>query len=177
MEGHGKGLELLWSIHSLIDSSLIFNPSFLSSFPPSYPSCGNCTYPSVFIDINMRPVRISSEGPEVVSDSQYQHDQQSPDKYLVPFSERFEREPTVPVLQKLPDANQTSPQPQLYSPPPKGYDNLPYMTHDQDHERHDRGFPLLTTILLVLVAFLIGGGIAGGVGGAMVVKKQDKIAR
>lgn len=127
----------------------------------------------------MRPVRISSEGPEVVSDSRYQHEQHSPDKYLVPFSERFDRQPTIPVIQTLPDEHQTSPQPQLYSPPPKGYDNLPYMTHDQDRERHerDRGFPLLTTILLVLVAFIIGGGIAGGVGGAMVVKRQDKIAR
>jgi hypothetical protein len=116
----------------------------------------------------MRPVRISSEGPEVVPDPRHE----SPDKYLVPFPEIFDRPPML-FKQKQPDERE--PEPAIFTPPLKGYDLLPYGA--QDNSRPNRSFGLITTLILALVCFLIGGGIGGGVGGAIAVKNQAKISR
>lgn len=97
---------------------------------------------------------------------------QSPDKYLVPFSERFHR-PSTLFLQKQSDAQE--PDPALFTPPPPTrYEPQPFVPQDDGRGRY-RSFGLITTFVLALAAFLIGGGIGGGVGGAIAAKNQAKI--
>lgn len=117
----------------------------------------------------MRPVRKSSEGPEVVQSPQLQ----SPDKYLVAFSDRFERPSTI-FQQKL--SEEPKQKQQLTYIPPSGHYSSP--THDLSEARSQaRPFGLLSILILSLFTFLVGGGIGGGVGGVIAAKNQDKISR
>lgn len=119
----------------------------------------------------MRPVRKSSEGPEVVSPG-FPSPLQSPDKYLVPFSGSFDRPSTIFQQKHFRD-----PQAELNLLPslPKSCDHLSFTSRER-HRRH-RPIGTISISLLALFTFLLGGGIGGGVGGALVAKKQARISR
>lgn len=119
---------------------------------------------------SMRPVRRSSEGPEVVPSPRVE----SPDKYLVPFSDRFNRPSTI-FQQKLSEEPEEEHPSARHPQHPVGRDDFSYVS--QEDGAYRRSFGLLTIVLLSLLAFLVGGGIGGGVGGAIAVKNQDKISR
>lgn len=153
----------------------------------------------------MRPVRRSSEAPEVVPDSRLQ----TPDKYYIPPSFASAEQPFFPpgilgiaeqqkkdsdrrrenyfqggrihdgedgnvVVNNFPPHPACSP---VYDTPPRtrtGYDPVPYGIKTSDGPA-GRAFKVLPTIILLAIAFLIGGGIGGGVGGALIVKEKGKV--
>jgi len=144
--------------------------------------------------MEMRPLRKSSEAPEVVND----RDLFSPDKYMV--SEAFDGQgrlfPYKANLPYQPDDRpleaEVFPSPRTPDfPPPRAYNPLsPQRGHDpldlppisqvdvQQHERRRNGaFGLIGMILLALVAFLVGGALGGGIGGSIVVKEKAKVSR
>ena len=109
----------------------------------------------------MHRLRLSSEGPEVVS--------QIPDKFFVPYTNRS---PRSALYQKQLDAKgETSlfPLPLIREP-------SRFEEEEQDRYCGARSCSLVT-VLLVIGAFLLGGGIGGGIGGAFIVKDKAKISR
>ena len=120
----------------------------------------------------MRPVRKSSEGPEVV------HPILS-DKYAI--SERLERARVGrwTQYQKQVDPYQVETRNFPLSPPlpPSPMPSLPSNIVPDRVEKpraRRKTFGLITTIVLVLVAFLVGGGVGGGIGGSLVAKEKSK---
>lgn len=120
----------------------------------------------------MRPVRKSSEGPEVVHTV-------LPDKYAI--SERLERARVGrwTQYQKQVDPYQVETRNFPLSPPlpPSPMPSLPSNIVPDRVEKpraRRKTFRLITTIILVVVAFLVGGGVGGGIGGALVAKEKSK---
>jgi len=143
--------------------------------------------------MEMRPVRKSSEGPEVVNSGHLD----TPDKYMV--SEDFDHGRLFPYKANIPYQPDDRPlEAEVFLsprtpdfPPPRAYDPLsPQRGHDpldlppisqadvRQHEQRRRGaFGLIGMILLALVAFLVGGALGGGIGGSMVVKEKAKVSK
>jgi hypothetical protein len=110
----------------------------------------------------MRPSRISSEAPEVVSPAD-----QEINLTVSTWAERYKRGGSQSQSQKQVDDRETE---------TKNYPHTPRPTYDivppngvEEQNRRGKVCGLITTIVLVVVAFLIGGGIGGGVGGAIAV--------
>lgn len=117
----------------------------------------------------MQPSRLSSEAPEVVpgqiqvenlvyinyEEGRYKRASSEDSHYLKPWDER-ERENKKLV-----------PTPQII------YDQISYQ---EKPVRRRRTFGLVTTIIFVLAAFFIGGGIGGGVGAALAAKEKSRYA-
>lgn len=110
----------------------------------------------------MHRLRLSSEGPEVVS--------QIPDKFFVPY---LNRSPRSALYQKQIDGKSPVP---LYPIP-----SLREGSSGFDEDQQDRGFARgsisLFTTLLIIAAFLLGGGVGGGIGGAFISKDRATIAK
>ncbi|TVY46317.1 hypothetical protein LOCC1_G005407 [Lachnellula occidentalis] len=113
----------------------------------------------------MRPLRKSSEGPEVVQPYY-------PDKYAV--SEKLEsaRMGRWTQSQKQVDPYRVETR-NFPSPMPKLPSNI-VPDRVERIGRKGKTFGLITTIILVIIAFLVGGGIGGGIGGAMAAKDKSK---
>lgn len=142
-----------------------------------------------------RPQRISSEAPEVVP--------QQPDLFVAnspSHVEKFKRKKGTHYEKQL--AGYQSPGLDSRSPTPGdgvGYETPASVSSPRGTEREyqtpgalydlssyglqvaaeppyqgRRVFGLVTTILLVIVAFIIGGGVGGGIGGAIAAKNKDK---
>lgn len=145
----------------------------------------------------MHPPRLSSDAPEVVRPPH----QESPDKYIVRFSERFTH-PATHLFQYKPPSSTPSDgrSPELQqgrgqgsplfdrdtvfpSPPrgyePRGYDPLPFPNGSQRQEKRRKGRQcgLWVVVVLVVTAFLLGGGIGGGVGGAFALVDESKLSK
>lgn len=113
-------------------------------------------------DRSMRPVRISSEGPEVIP--------KIPDRYFAPYTQGDQpRDPKATQYQKQVD------QIPLFPPPPTGGRSV-RREPEQQQSRYRRPSGSLFTILLAIGAFLLGGGIGGGIGGAFIAKDRSKIS-
>ncbi|RDL35902.1 uncharacterized protein BP5553_06514 [Venustampulla echinocandica] len=122
-----------------------------------------------------RPVRRSSEGPEVVD--------HQPEKHFCRYSDIGERlrrgrvgNGTLSQKQLDPDEVETRSYPSPVLPP---FPRLPRNIVPEFVERprdRQRTCGLLMTIFLILAAFIIGGGIGGGVGGALVIKEKSRNA-
>jgi hypothetical protein len=112
----------------------------------------------------MHRLRLSSEGPEVVS--------HIPDKYYVPYTQRSPYTRSALYQKQVENKGQIP----LFPLPPSR-ESSPQFEEDEP----DRGFGVrscsLFTILIVIGAFLLGGGIGGGIGGAFIAKDQAKISR
>jgi len=123
----------------------------------------------------MRPVRKSSEGPEVVQPI-------LSDKYAI--SERLERARIGrwTQYQKQVDPYQVETRnfplsPPLPPIPPSPMPTLPSNILPDRVEKpraRRKVFGLITTVILVLAAFLVGGAVGGGIGGALVAKEKSK---
>ncbi|TVY93006.1 hypothetical protein LAWI1_G003058 [Lachnellula willkommii] len=113
----------------------------------------------------MRPLRKSSEGPEVVQPDY-------PDKYAISEKLGNARMGRWTQCQKQFDPyrvetrNFPSPMPNLPS------NIVPDRVGRIGTKR--KTFGLITTVILVIIAFLVGGGIGGGIGGAVVAKERSK---
>jgi hypothetical protein len=123
-----------------------------------------------------RPVvlRKSSEAPEVVVPEV--NDQ----KTTWTYAERLKRSGHGTLYGKQVDLNDTEstkypPTPQV-PPPPSPIPTTLFTADDEDKSiaPRRRTFGVLEMIILVLVAFLIGGGIGGGVGGALLVQEKSR---
>ncbi|TVY41769.1 hypothetical protein LSUB1_G003739 [Lachnellula subtilissima] len=113
----------------------------------------------------MRPLRKSSEGPEVVQPDY-------PDKYAISEKLGNARIARWTQSQKQVDPYRVETR-HFPSPMPKLPSNIvPDRVERIGTKR--KTFGLITTVILVIIAFLIGGGIGGGVGGAMVAKEKSK---
>lgn len=132
----------------------------------------------------MRPVRVSSEGPEVVPEQRLQ----TPDKYFVPLSlfpaqqQQIKKEdapePEEPDFPPHPAFSPTYSKYSKYSQQtrtPVGYNPVPYGVSTREGPR--KRFGLITTLILVLVAFILGGGVGGGVGGALFAKEKTRVTQ
>ena len=110
---------------------------------------------------SMHRLRLSSEGPEVVS--------QIPDKFFVPYTNRS---PRSALYQKQLEVKGEIP---LF---PLPLIREPSRFEEEEQNRYCGGRSCsLVTVLLIIVAFLLGGGIGGGIGGAFIVKDKAKISR
>ncbi|KAG9240733.1 hypothetical protein BJ878DRAFT_273107 [Calycina marina] len=138
-----------------------------------------------------RPLRKSSEAPEVVSSAL-----QTPDKFMVspvggqgelfpykhivrePIERAFEgdvfRSPMTPEFPRARTYNPLSPQ--------HGHDplDLPPISHfdEQEHcddRRRNGAISIIAMIIVGIVAFLLGGAVGGGIGGSMVIKEKSKV--
>jgi hypothetical protein len=110
----------------------------------------------------MQPSRISSEAPEVVpgqpenlvyinyEEGRYRRASSEDSHYFKPFDERGKK--LVPTPQII-------------------YDQVSYQEKPVPRRRT---FGLVTTIVFVLVAFIVGGGIGGGVGGALATQEKTR---
>lgn len=113
----------------------------------------------------MLPLRKSSEGPEVVQPDY-------PDKYAISEKLSNARLGRWTQSQKQVDPSRVETR-NFPSPMP----NLPSNIVPDRVERigtKRKTFGLVTTVILVIIAFLLGGGIGGGIGGAMVAKEKSK---
>jgi hypothetical protein len=143
----------------------------------------------------LRPQRISSEAPEVVP--------QQPDLFAAnsqPHVDRFKRKKGTHYEKQLadhqsPGHDNQSPAPgdgggyetpasvssprgaeREYQTPGPLYDLLSYEVEVAAKPPHQgrRVCGLITTIILVIAAFIVGGGVGGGIGGAIAAKHKDK---
>jgi hypothetical protein len=142
------------------------NPSFLINFCFPFPWVEIFTVLVSVPGDSMRPVRKSSEGPEVVLNGEGPE----ADKYFVPYRERIQKA-TGSQYQKQLDDRIPTPE---FPPPPLTFEPPP---HIPEPYLRRRTCGLVTTFLIAVIAFLIGGGIGGGVGGALVANEQAKISR
>jgi hypothetical protein len=128
-----------------------------------------------------QPLRKSSEAPEVVlqgSDYTEGGDRRS----IVTYAERLKRSGHGTLYAKQIDENDTEstkyPLSPSTLPPPSPIPTTLFTGEDDDRStiprRRGRSFGILEMMVLVLVAFLIGGGIGGGVGGALLAKEKSK---
>ena len=113
----------------------------------------------------MHPSRRSSEAPEVVPGQ------------LDIIIDRFKRTGQS-QYQKQVDVRET--ETKSFPPTPRlPYESVPSLTPSPSLYREEprargrsrRALPLVTAIVLVVLAFLLGGGIGGGVGGALAVER------
>jgi hypothetical protein len=115
----------------------------------------------------MRPSRRSSEAPEVVPGQldiiidRFKRTGQS--QYQKQVDERETETKSFPPTPRLPYESVPSLTP---SPSP-----LLYHEEPRARGRSRRALPLVTAIVLVVLAFLLGGGIGGGIGGALAVER------
>lgn len=144
--------------------------------------------------MEMRPVRKSSEAPEVVDHGYFK----SPDNYMVsesldgqgrlfPYKANLPYTPDNRPLEAEVFPSPRTPEystPRAYNPlsPQRGHDplDLPPISQvdERQHEQRRNGaFGLIGMILLALVAFLVGGALGGGIGGSMVVKEKAKVSK
>lgn len=150
-----------------------------------------------------QPSRISSEAPEVVPEQPQPPRQTLPREDFsngVPVSTYGETDikRNGGILsggsrhQKQVDIRETetrnypfppTPSPRVYdwepiptTPTPRKPELHEEPSHMGEDRRRGRGrkFGLVTTVVLVAVAFLLGGGIGGGVGGALVAQEKSK---
>lgn len=121
------------------------------------------------------PVRRSSEGPEVVD----HHREKSFCRYG-DIGEKLKRgrighgSLTQKELDPFEVETRTYPSP-LLSPFPRLPRNIVPELVERPRDRR-RTCGLFVTIVLIVLAFIIGGGIGGGVGGAMVLKEKSRNA-
>lgn len=116
-------------------------------------------------DPRMHRLRLSSEGPEVVS--------RIPDEFFVPYTNRSTRSA---LFFKHNEIDLQTP---IY---PLRLSRASIPSPSADGQQSARPWAagsssLLITVLIAIGAFLLGGGIAGGIGGALIVKDQAKISR
>ncbi|KAG0650362.1 hypothetical protein D0Z07_3433 [Hyphodiscus hymeniophilus] len=128
----------------------------------------------------LRPQRISSEAPEVVSQQQ---DLLSPVSPADTFHRRYDQQMADPQspehgpFYETPDsvsspheANRDYQTPgRLYNVPSYGVEVLAESTH-----QGQRVCGFVATVILIIVAFIIGGGVGGGIGGAIAVSNKHK---
>jgi hypothetical protein len=137
----------------------------------------------------LQPSRISSEGPEVVPEQPEpsQHDNYVNEVVVTTYGERDIKRGGATGgsrYQKQVDDRETEtrnypkpPTPSLrqyaWEPTPNSNKNGPT---EREREGFSRGrkFSLSLTVLLVAVAFLLGGGIGGGVGGALFAQEKSR---
>ncbi|KAI9642136.1 hypothetical protein NHQ30_008938 [Ciborinia camelliae] len=106
----------------------------------------------------IRPLHISSEGPEVVPEEQSPH-LTSPDKYFV--RSYSGRRPSNHLISSSAKQYDNIPF-QEFPPPRRAYDLAPYRPPPK---QKNNKFGLVPIILIAVVSFFIGGGIGGGIGG------------
>ena len=146
----------------------------------------------------LRPQRISSEAPEVVP-QQYE-----PDLYLAntpSHLDKFKRKKGTQYEKQLadnqspgldkrttpmavdgggdnPPASVSSPRraEREYQTPGPSYDLSSHKIPSALGDRHDgrKVCGLITTIILVIAAFMVGGGVGGGIGGAIAVQHRSR---
>jgi hypothetical protein len=112
----------------------------------------------------MLPLRKSSEAPEVVPGS-------VDSNFLL--NTRRASLSQVPEYEKPTGDKKRRP---FFPPPIVRYGHTPPIQHSNYPYRKGNSH-VLVTVLVAIAAFLVGGGVAGGIGGAYIVKDQSKIAR
>lgn len=112
------------------------------------------------------PSRRSSEAPEVVPGQLDLH----PFVYIN-YAERHKRAPSEDSQCDDASEDRSRESKGLVPTPQIEYDGISF---DEKPVRQQRVFGLMTMVVLVLVAFFIGGGIGGGVGGALVAKEKSR---
>jgi hypothetical protein len=115
----------------------------------------------------MHTSRRSSEAPEVVPGQlgiiidRFKRTGQS--QYQKQVDERETETKSFPPTPRLPYESVPS-----LAPSPS---RLLYYKEPRTRGRNRRALPLVTAIVLVVLAFLLGGGIGGGIGGALAVER------